>query len=394
MFPCVAIIGPRQCGKTTLLHTLGDEWKYFDLERGADMEVIAHDPDLFLRINENCVAIDEAQILPALFPALRVAIDSERARKGRFVITGSSSPDLMRSLSESLAGRLAVIEMSPLMWAEVHGCTSSSLIAGIAQGATDAPTLIKGLSPRASLPQALDYWFRGGYPEPWITDSPRFSDRWTDQYIQTYLQRDVARLFPALDHNRFRLFIRMLGGLSGQVINIAEVARALGVAQPTARDYFEIAHGTFVWRRLPAFHRNTAKRVVKHAKGYVRDAGLLHHLIRVPDLDGLQGHPQVAASWEGLVIEEIIRQLNVLAVPIDASFYRTAAGAEVDLVCEGPFGVIPFEIKRGQRVDLRDLRGLRDFISEQDCPVGVVINNDTEPRIYEERILGVPFVYL
>jgi predicted AAA+ superfamily ATPase len=391
MFPCVAVVGPRQCGKTTLLHTLGDAWRYFDLERGDDLAVISHDPDLFLRLNDTRVAIDEAQILPAL----RVAIDADRQAKGRFVLTGSSSPQLVRSLSESLAGRLAIIEMSPLMWAEVHGHGVSPLIARLAEGkTTDSRSLIHELVPRASLRDAHTYWFRGGYPEPWLAGDSRFDERWTDQYMQTYLQRDMARLFPGLDQVRFRLFLQMLGGFSGDVLNFAQTARALGVSQPTARDYFEIAHGTFVWRRLPAFSRGVVKRLVKHPKGYLRDTGLLHRLLRIPDPDALLAHPRSWLSWEGMVIEEILRQFHVLGVSVDSSFYRTGAGAEVDLVCEGRFGAVPIEIKKTQRVDMRDLRGLRDFVAEQGCALGVVVNNDTAPRLYDERIVGVPFVCL
>jgi predicted AAA+ superfamily ATPase len=156
----------------------------------------------------------------------------------------------------------------------------------------------------------------------------------------------------------------------------------------------DIAHGTFVWRKLPAYGRNVTKRIVKHAKGYLRDSGVLHQLLRIPDLDALLGHPQVGLSWEGLVIEEIIRQFNVLGESVEASFYRTSGGAEVDLICEGRFGMIPFEIKRGQRVDLRDCRGIRDFVREQGCPFGIIINNDIAPRLYDENLLGVPFTHL
>ena len=364
------------------------------MERGDDFAVVSHDPDLFLRLNPDKIALDEAQLFPPLFPALRVAIDADRGRKGRFVITGSSSPTLLRSLSESLAGRIGIIEMSPFMWAEVREGRTSQLISRIAEGARLPGELLAGLTARGTIAQAHDFWFRGGYPEPWLAGNPRFSERWTDQYTQTYLQRDVARLFPGLNQAKFRLFVQMLGGLSGQVINYAQVGRALGVSQPTARDYFEIAHGTFVWRRLPPFHRNVVKRVVKHAKGYLRDSGLLHHILRVPDLTALQAHPQVGNSWEGMVIEEIIRQFNALGVSVDATFYRTTAGAEVDLVCEGRFGLVPIEIKRNQRLDMRDLRGVRDFIREQGCAFGVVISNDTGPRHIEDRLIGVPFTFL
>jgi len=393
-FPCVALVGARQCGKTTLLKTLSSDWHQFDLEKGSDFAVIADDPDLFLRLNSSRVALDEAQLLPELFPALRVAIDEDRSVKGRYVVSGSSSPDLINALSESLAGRIGIIEMAPFLWAEVHGSGVSRLISAIAEGTRDPSDLLAMLVSRGNVEHAHDYWFRGGYPEPWLTDKRRFSELWADQYIQTYLQRDVARLFPGLDQSRFRLFLQMLGGLSGQVINIAQVARGLGVSQPTARDYLEIAHGTFVWRKLPPFRGSAVKRLVKHAKGYVRDSGLLHQILRIPDRHALLGHPQAGYSWEGMVIEEVIRQFDVLGVSVDASFYRTSAGAEVDLVCQGRFGVIPFEIKRGQRTDMRDLRGIRDFVEEQDCPFGIVINNDTTPRLYNEKLIGVPFVYL
>jgi predicted AAA+ superfamily ATPase len=387
-------VGARQCGKTTLLDTLGEGWQHFDLEKGSDLSVVSHDPDLFLRLNPTRVVLDEAQLVPSLFPALRVAIDADRSQKGRYVVSGSSSPELIRTLSETLAGRIGIIEMAPFMWGEIHECRVSPLVSAIADGMREPSDLLPLLSENGTVEQAHDYWFRGGYPEPWLTNDPRFSEVWADQYIRTYLQRDVARLFPRLDQVRFNLFLRMLGGLSGQVINMAQVARALGVSQPTARDYFEIAHGTFVWRRLPPFRRSAVKRIVKHPKGYVRDSGLLHQILRIPDIHALLSHPQAGLSWEGMVIEEVIRQFEVRGTSIDASFYRTSSGAEVDLVCEGRFGVVPFEIKRGQRTDLRDLRGIRDFVEEQGCAFGVVINNDTAPRLYSEKLLGVPFTCL
>ena len=389
-FPCVALIGARQCGKTTLMHTLGSTWRYFDMESGADYDGVSSDPDLFLSLYDSQVAIDEAQLVPELFPALRVAIDAKRSEKGRFIITGSSSPELLSSISESLAGRVGVIEMSPLLWTETVG-RDSALIRRVAKGSFDPDVFSKEESPQSEQKAVHDYWFRGGYPEPWLKDDARFSEVWASQYTRTYLDRDISSLFPRLDQVRFRKFIQLLAGLSGQVINVATVARALGVSQPTARDYLDIAHGTFIWRKLPAFHHSSTKRLVKHPKGYLRDSGLLHHLLHVPTLEALLGHPQMGASWEGMVIEEILRQFAALGCEVDPSFYRTSAGAEVDLVCEGRFGLVPFEIKRAQRVDLRDLRGIRDFVTERNCPFGIVINCDTQVRHYTDRILGVQF---
>ena len=392
-FPCVGIIGPRQCGKTTFLETLPANWKRFDLERTSDHQIIAADPELFLRLHPRHVAIDEAQLLPGIFSALRVAIDAQRKQPGRFVITGSSSPDLLKSVSESLAGRIGIIEMAPFAWSEVHpseGPSFASLLANRKTKAADFETL----KPRGDLKAVHDYWFRGGYPEPWIKGTSRFRELWMDQYARTYLFRDVARLFPGLDQNKFRLFLQMLAGLSGTIINYSDVARALGVSAPTVRDYFEIAHGTFVWRRIPPYEKNAMKRIVKHPKGHLRDSGLLHYLLRIPDARALAGHPQVGRSWESMVIEEIIRQLTCVGASFDYYFYRTAAGAEVDLVLEGDFGLVPVEIKHTQTIDPRKLHSLKDFVRERRCRMGLVINNDQAPRLYDESILGLPFAYL
>src|SRR5690349_3627862 len=152
-------------------------------------------------------------------------------------------------------------------------------------------------------------------------------------------------MFPGLDEVRFRRFLELLGGLSGRIVNYSDVARALDVSQPTSRDYFDIAHGTFLWRTIPAWTRNVVKRVVKHPRGYSRDSGLLHAPLRIPDQDALLSHPEIGASWEGMVIEEVLRQLSPRGVSCDYSYYRTGAGAEVDLIIEGRFGLIAMEIK-------------------------------------------------
>jgi uncharacterized protein len=394
-FPCVALIGVRQCGKTTLLETLPAQWKRYDLERRADYQVVARDPDAFFRLNPRHIAIDEAQILPEIFSALRVAIDERRSEPGRFVITGSSSPALLRSVSESLAGRVAVIEMAPFSWEEVTAVRRrGSFLRRLQDRKADSRTLLSRLTARGDLALAHDYWFRGGYPEPWLRKDERFRAQWIEQYIQSYLYRDIKRLFPGLDELRFRRFLEMLGGLSGRILNYSEMARALNVSQPTARDYFDIAHGTFLWRAVPAWTRDTLKRTVKHPRGYLRDTGLLHALLRIPDPEALLSHPQMGASWEGMVVEEILRQLNAQGVAFACSHYRTGGGAEVDLVLEGSFGLVAFEIKHTSTVSMGELRALRDFVTHHGARLGVVINNDVTPRMYEERLIGVPFTHL
>jgi len=393
-FPCVVILGPRQCGKTTLLGTLGASWHRFDLERQNDFEVVSRDPDLFLRLNPRHIAIDESQLLPALFAALRVAIDDHRTETGRFVITGSSSPELLKSVSESLAGRIAIVEMAPFSFAETRQTFDSVFFDALQSGKVSVIDLVNALSPCSTLTEIHQYWMQGGYPEPWLKTSPRFRKTWCENYVQTYLHRDVARLFPGLDHDRFRQFLHMLGNLSGTIMNYSDVARTLAVSQPTARDYVEIAHGTFVWRRLPAHAGNPLKRAVKHPKGYLRDTGLLHHLLRIPDLDALLSHPAMGRSWEGMVIEELLRGLNGRGIAFEASHYRTAAGGEVDLVLEGDFGLIPVEIKHSQTIRAQELQTLTHFVADFKCAFGIVINNDERPRLYTEQILGIPFACL
>lgn len=214
--------------------------------------------------------------------------------------------------------------MGPLSLAEAYEWPPSPFYGLIGARATAAA--LAALTPRASLDQIASYWLHGGYPEPWIKDSDRFRKLWMQNYLQTYLDRDLPRLFPGLDRQKFKLFVQMLAQLSGSIINYSEVARALGVSQPTARDYFQIAHGTFVWRHLPAYEKDAAKRVVKHPKGYLRDSGLLHHLLHLQDRNDLMAHPRMGQSWESVVIETLLRGFAAAGVDCRAYHYRTGGG--------------------------------------------------------------------
>ncbi|MFV2058520.1 MAG: ATP-binding protein, partial [Thiohalomonadales bacterium] len=335
LFPCVALVGVRQCGKTTLLQKLAPDWRRYDMEKSDDVEVVTRDPDLFFRLNPEKIAIDECQLFPELFPALRVAIDANRNQPGRFVITGSSSPELLQSISESLAGRIAIIEMAQLSPTEAHAQPPSELYPLIVE---QKPTeTFLQLPARISLTEQHDYWFRGGYPEPWIKNQPRFNRLWMQNYLQTYIERDILRLFPGINRQKYRLFIQLLGNLSGTIINYSDIARALSVSQPTARDYMQIAHGSFVWRNIPAYEKNASKRIVKHPKGYLRDSGLLHFLLHLSKPENLLTHPQMGHSWEAMVIETILRELNAQGITYNYYHYRTGGGAEIDLILEGEF---------------------------------------------------------
>ena len=238
-------------------------------------------------------------------------------------------------------------------------------------------------SARDYINPAIDrYWFEGGYPESWLRDTGRFREVWNEQYLKTYVERDIARQFPNLNAVRFRRFVELLAGCSGSIINYSNIAKILDVSQPTMKDYFRIAHGTFLWRTLPAYSKNTVKRVSKHPRGYFRDTGLLHHILQIPSHKRLLAHPQMGFSWEGMVIEELLRTLNAAGIQYVAYYYRTSGGAEVDLVIEGKFGLIPFEIKHTQNVHSRHFRALRDFVNEFDCPYGIIIiNNDKKIRV-------------
>ena len=391
-FPCVMILGARQTGKSTLIEMLADQRELFDLEVQADYVQIATDPDWFLRSQNKPLAIDEAQRLPTLFPALRVAIDRDRNACGKYLLSGSSSPELLQAITESLAGRVGIIEIAPFSYSETCQSTVPNLLKLFAADCSVASIL--NLTPR-STPSAIDdYWFYGGYPEPWLRNNDRFRAVWMEQYLKTYLERDIAGLFPSLNSVRYRRFVELLAGYSGAIINYSAIAKILDVSQPTVKDYFKIAHGTFIWRNLPAYSNNVSKRVIKHPRGYLRDSGLLHHILQIPSYRRLLSHPNVGSSWEGLVIEEILRTLNAAGIYHSAYYYRTASGAEVDLVLVGKFGVIPIEIKHTQTVNLRQLRAINDFIDEFHCPFGIVVNNDEKIRQYRDRVFGIPFSIL
>ncbi|MGS2722610.1 ATP-binding protein [Porticoccus sp. GXU_MW_L64] len=395
-FPCVVLIGARQSGKSTLMRMVPGDYDFFDLESQADYTQIAHDPDLFLRLNNSPLAIDEAQLLPELFPALRVAIDRDRQAYGKYLLSGSSSPELISSISESLAGRVGIIEVAPFSLSETLDVSSPNLLKLFQPGikAEEIPSLIPSANIKEASTTIDDYWEQGGYPEPWLRKRGKFQSVWREQYIKTYIERDIGRLFPALNKVRFRRFIELLAGYSGSIINYSNVANLLDVSQPTAKDYFRIAEGTFIWRNLPAYNKSLSKRVSKHPKGYLRDTGLMHHILQIPSTKRLISHPQMGHSWEALVIEEILRTLNSAGIQYASYYYRTSGGAEVDLILEGNFGLIPVEIKYGQQIPLKKLRPIRDFVNEFNCPFGIIVNNDEKIRLYEEKLIGIPLLSL
>lgn len=393
-FPTVAILGARQVGKTVLAKSLGKKWLYFDLEKPSDFDRIHFDPEFFFRQHPNQVILDEAQEYPELFPVLRGVIDEQRQKKGRFILTGSSSPDILHHISESLAGRLAIVELGTLKANEYYQKPLSAFYKLFTKGLNKKN--IPSGAPPISLEKLQMIWLYGGYPEPLLNIKRKnFYSLWMENYRATYLNRDIAVLFPRLNHIAYRRFLSMLSQLSGTILNRSDCARAVEVNEKTIREYLLIAEGTYLWRELPSFERAIEKSVIKMPKGYLRDTGLLHYLLGINTLDKLYSHPQVGASFEGFVVEELIKGLGATYVTNWQSYYyRTRNKAEIDLILEGPFGILPIEIKLGRTVDRKKLTVLRDFVKQNQLPFGMVINQSDDVLWLTEEIVQVPAGWL
>lgn len=314
--PAVALLGPRQAGKTTLARIIAAQYPgsmYLDLERPSELAKLA-DPELFLsRYAGQLIVLDEIQRQPELFPVLRTLIDEAR-RPGRFLLLGSASPQLLRQASESLAGRISFHELAPFDIGEI------------------APTHF----------ELQDFWLRGGYPPSWLAKTEQTSLAWRESFISTHLERDIPSFGIRVPGTTLRRFWQMLAHLHGQLWNASRLASGFGVSAPTVQHYLDILEATYMVRRLLPLHVNLGKRLVKSPKVYLRDSGLLHALLGVTNLEELSGHPVVGASWEGWVLEQIAQ---LLGPQWQLSFYRTAAGAEMDVVAERGNLKVGFEIK-------------------------------------------------
>lgn len=318
----VALLGPRQVGKTTLALAMAEEMAslYLDLEAPDDRAKLT-DPALFLRpLQDRLVILDEVHRVPELFQPLRGLIDEGRRQghaTGRFLILGSASMDLLRQSGESLAGRIAYVDLGPLDVLEV--------------GESDEA--------RRSL------WLRGGFPGSFLAADDEESFAWREDFIRSYLERDVPLFGPRIPAETLRRLWTMLAHGQGTVLNASRLATSLAISAPTVGRYIDLLVDLLLVRRLPPYHGNVKKRLVKSPKIYVRDSGLVHALLGLPDHNTLAGHPVIGASWEGFVVENLL----IVAPPrATASFYRTSAGAEIDLVVEVPGGgTWAIEIKHG-----------------------------------------------
>jgi hypothetical protein len=361
-FPVVGLLGSRQVGKTTLAQSIRASLRpdavYLDLELPSDFNKL-QDPELYLGQYENrLVIIDEIQRLPLLFPVIRALIDRRRIG-GRFLLLGSASPTLIRHASETLAGRIIYHELSPLDIFEIEKRDFSLL------------------------------FLRGGYPLSYLAAGDEESHRWREAFIRTYLEMDIPQLGIHIPAVQLRRFWTMIAHSHGQLWNASKVAGSLGMSAPTIRRYLDILEDTFVIRQLQPYHFNIKKRLVKSPKVYIRDSGLLHALLNIHSLDELQGHPSLGSSWEGFVIEQIISLLGAKEV----YFYRTNAGAEIDLLFfDDKRDAVAVEVKYSLSPSLS--RGFRNAFDDLGCSRGYVVYPGNDRYPLSENVHALPITGL
>lgn len=354
--PITALLGPRQCGKTTLARQFADDQHatFFDMESMVDQRRLQN-PELVLGALRGLVVIDEIQEQPALFQALRVLVDRPE-NQARFLILGSASPTIIKAASESLAGRLEFIELNGFDLSET--------------GTENWEPL----------------WVRGGFPRSFLARSDADSQAWREGFIRTFLERDIPQLGINIPALAMRRFWTMLAHYHAQTWNASEISRSMGISDKTARSYLDILTGTFMIRQLQPWFENFGKRQVKSPKIYFRDAGLLHSLLGVPDKHSLLGHPKVGASWEGFAMEQAIQILN----PGEVYFWGTHSGAELDLVFLHKGKRLGMEFKFNEAPDLTP--SMRTSFSELKLNHLWIIYPGTEIYPVEKGMIALPLV--
>lgn len=301
-FPSVAILGPRQCGKSTLARQLLmniPHSVYLDLENPEDRQKLAAPELFFTGDDERLVCLDEIQRAPELFPLLRSVID-RRNRNAQFLILGSASRDLIRQSSESLAGRIVFLELNPFQLSEIN------------------------------YSDLWKYWLNGGFPRSYLANDQELSYQWRSSFISTFLERDLRQLGFNIPPETMRRLWTMCANLHGQLVNFSQIGSSLGVSHTTVRTYVDLLKETFMIRLLQPFETNLNKRLIRSPKIYLRDTGILHKLLSIKNKEDLLGHPILGVSWEGMVIENLLNALP----DRQAGFYRTAGGAEIDLIIQ------------------------------------------------------------
>jgi len=316
--PVVALPGPRQAGKTTLARMLAEaspdlEIHHFDLESPADLARLTN-PELALSPLRGLIILDEIQRMPGLYPVLRVLADRPDL-PDRFLILGSASPALVEGASETLAGRISFIDVSGFSLSEV------------------------------GTGHLAERWWRGGFPRAYLARDDKTARQWHEDFFRTFLERDIPQLGISIPATTLRRFWTMVAHYHGQILQLSELARSLGTSEPTARRYLDILCGTYVVRQLPPWFENLKKRQVKAPKVYIRDSGILHALLNIPDAVALESHPKLGASWEGFAIEQILS----ITGDREAYFWATHGGAELDLLVFHAGERLGFEFKYSEK---------------------------------------------
>ena len=332
--PGVVILGPRQCGKSTLAKAMISEIGgavYLDLERPSDVSKL-RDPEAFFSLNsDKLICLDEIQRAPELFPVLRSVMD-ENKQNGQFIILGSASPALIQQSSETLAGRISYFELTPF--------------------------LLKEVSDDHHLKTLRRLWLRGGFPRSYLASNEKESFEWRLDFIRTFLERDIPQLGFRTPAKTLERFWRICSHLHGQLLNSSKLGESMGVSHHTVRSYVDMLEQSFVLRVLQPYESNLKKRLIKSPKIYIRDSGILHALLGIENHNDLLGHPVYGASWEGLVIENILPFLPNWK----ASFYRTSSGSEIDLILEKGNKRVAIECKGATSPNLS--RGFWNAVSE------------------------------
>ncbi|MDQ6960073.1 MAG: ATP-binding protein [Mariprofundaceae bacterium] len=354
--PAVALLGARQAGKSTIAEVIIRQFPdaiYLDLERPADMNKLMDAEAFFQQFEDRMICLDEIQRMPDLFAVLRGVID-RRKRDGQFLLLGSASRELIRQSSESLAGRLSYVEITPFTRME-----TAEFDIGL-------------------------HWLRGGYPRSLLAADQDISFQWREDYIRTFLERDIPQLGFRIPANTLGRFWRMLAHSHGQVLNALKLADSMGVSAHTIRKYIDLLEQTFVVRALSPWTGNTKKRLIKSPKVYIRDSGLLHALLDIETMQALFAHPVYGASFEGFVIENLLTRLPRW----QASFYRTSNGAEIDLVLEKGMRTVAVEIKASTSPKLS--RGNWSALEALQPDRSYVVAPVDEPYPLAENIMVTP----
>ncbi len=380
-FPVVLLLGARQVGKTTLARAAFEGHVYRDLEDPRTADRFRSDARFELEAGAAFI-LDEAQAVPQVFSALRGAVDAQRSRMGRFVVLGSAQPALVRGVSESLAGRAAVFELDPLTAAEAaQGRAPENTLGAHAVGDSIsnsvansvANSIAKSIAKPRAPPQGYSWqqlWLKGGFPDA-LRGSSR---RWWESYLRLLLERDLPQYGVRADPVFMRRLLTMLAHQHGGLLNASALGGSLGVSHHTLLRHLDVLEAIYLLRRLPPYFRNVGKRLTKSPKVYVRDSGLLHHLLNISSAEELANHPARGASWEGFVIEDVLRREKLSHPASQAYFWRTAAGAEIDLVLDRGHERIALEMKAGRGDNARAVRTLREAMPDVQATRGWIVD--------------------